>query len=196
MLAEIFAFSPSEFEKMLHLRFKNKDKLLNMGINQFLINCVYEQDECLSRYVTVHIDLLSELYQEIVKIIHNWDKYEDKRNKYVMEVIIYELDKFVSENEYFWGKELELYKSIIDRFKITKNVDFNIFDTEFDGTIDNVSDLCLTKLDVASYRKFENFMERISNLYYFDIEPDDYIDETSVNGDKGPCKILKFEPEQ
>ena len=38
MINEIFPFSTIEFERLLHLKFKNKNDISKMGINNYLLN--------------------------------------------------------------------------------------------------------------------------------------------------------------
>ena len=195
MLIEIFSYSTSQFEERLHSMFRDKNRLLDMGINTFLINYISQKDGCLSGYVTVHINLIKELNEEINNMIAHWDKYEEKRIKEKIDTIIYEMDRFVNDNEYFWGKELELYKYILVNLGIKDTSGFKILDPEFNGSINDIKVLEPTKLDVDSYRKVTKFLERIRDLYLFDIEPDDYLEENG-NKRKEPCKIIKLEPKQ
>ena len=196
MLNEVFSLSNIEFEKMLHLRFKDKNDINKMGINNFLLNYIYVRDEYLSGYVAVHIDLLVDLNKQLNKILGRWDKYEKSRNKYKMDAILYEIDRFVGQNEYFWGKELQIYKYLIVRLNLTCNVDLKYFDKRFNGSIGDIENLDVSAFDVDSYRKFEKFWLGMKNLYYFDIEPDDYLDdENNLNKQKTPGKVLKLEIE-
>ena len=194
MINEIFPFSMIEFERLLHLKFKVKSNISKMGINNFLINYVFGYDKCLSGYLAVHIDLLTELYGQVSKILSRWDQYEKARNKDKMDAILYEIDKFVGQNEFFWGKELQIYKYLIIRLNLTSNIDLKYFDKEFNGSIEDIENLNISALDVDSYRKFEKFWLGMKNFYYFDIEPDDYLDnEDNMKKKKVPGKVLKLE---
>ena len=196
ILNEIFLGSFHEFEKLVHVQCKNKDNIIRMGINKYLLNYIYYSDECLSGYVAVHLDLLHDFSQRLEKILFGWEEYERIKDKDKMEGILFEIDKFVSDNGYFWGKELQIYKYLILKFSVKGDVDLKYFDPYFEGTIKDIPDLNISNIDVESYRKWEKFLLRIKNYYCFDIEPDDYLDDEVSNNNKTSCIILKLDPKE
>ena len=83
---------------------------------------------------------------------------------------------------------------MIIRLNLTSNIDLKYFDKEFNGSIEDIENLNISALDVDSYRKFEKFWLDMKNFYYFDIEPDDYLDnEDNMKKKKVPGKVLKLE---
>jgi len=197
MLNEIFNLSDLDFEKMIHLKFKNKEELYDMGINNFLIKHIYLHDEFLSGYVSVHVNLLLNLNKRITKYLERWDKYEMIKNHEKMEILLEEIDMFINENMYFIGMELELLKYILVKFHLEKvflnsGIGLNYFDEKFRGTYDEINVLNINKLRFEMLRKFMEFISRIEEVCYFGTVPDDYLKDVKKNNmNKG--KILKLE---
>ncbi|MBQ2639555.1 MAG: hypothetical protein IJF92_02200 [Bacilli bacterium] len=77
MLNEIYE-KIDDLEEYLHNRFKNKDRLLNIGVKDYIINSVYGYDECLSGYLTKYNYLLKTYESKINRIINRWDEYDDE----------------------------------------------------------------------------------------------------------------------
>ena len=79
MLNEIYEENDDfNLESYLHSKFKSKDSLLKIGIKQYIINSLMSYDECLSGYLQVHINLISEIENRINDIVSNWDNYKSK----------------------------------------------------------------------------------------------------------------------
>jgi len=197
MLKEIFNGNDLNLEKLLHQRFRNKKKLVNMGINEFLIKYISEYDDCLSGYVAVHVDLLTDLNHKIVQIIMRWNKYEMAKEREKMEIILEEIDKFCIDNMFFVGLELELLKYILIKFNLKEmflrnNFDLNYFGESFYKSFDDIKDLNISQLNLEMFGKFKKFIDLIASVYYYGVVPDDYIEEVKEN-DVGDGKILKFE---
>lgn len=196
MLNEVFDFNNLEFEKLLHQRFKSKKELNDMGINNFLIQYVYTYDEFLSGYISVHVNLLSELNQKIVKFLERWDKYEMIKNREKIEILLEEIDKFTNNNMYFVGYELQLLKYILIKFNLQEvfldsNISLNYFDDSFEGNYKEIETLDVKSLSLEMYGKFKKFITKMEELCHFGILPDDYLEETRENTTK-KGKILKF----
>ena len=95
MLNEIYEENDDfNLESYLHSKFKSKDSLLKIGIKQYIINSLMSYDECLSGYLQVHINLISEIENRINDIVSNWDNYKSKEinEEEILEVV----DEFVS----------------------------------------------------------------------------------------------------
>ena len=199
MLNEIFNLGDLNFEKMLHLRFKNKKELCAMGINNFLIQYVYKHDEFLSGYVSVHIDLLLDLHKRIINFLERWDKYEMIKNREKMEILLEEVDKFINENLSLVGMEMELFKYILVKFDLEEiflnsGISLNYFDENFQGTYDEIKDLKINELRLDVLSCVKKFISRIEGVCYFGTVPDDYLEEV-VNQRKKKGKLLKLENE-
>lgn len=196
MLDEIFNCSFLEFEQMLHLKFKDKDEFSKIGINNYLINNIYTYDECLAGYISVHISLLDEFNKKISKMLSRWEKYEFDKDKEKIEIIFEEIDKFVNDNIYLVGTELEIFKYILDKFDMYKSffnskIKLNYFDLEFEGNLDDINDLNMSNFTLELYGNFNKFIDRISSVCRLGIVPDDYLEEvTKPKVKKG--KILKL----
>ena len=197
MLEEVFNFSSVELEKMVHFKFKNKNDLTKMGINSFLIQYVNDHDECLAGYLSVHVNLLLHLNKKITKILNNWDKYEFITSREKLEIVLEEIDKFVSENMYFIGCELEILKYILIKFDLKKvflisGINLNYFDSEFVGNLDDIAEFDISKCNLELCAKFVKFIDRIKSICQLGIVPDDYIEEVTKPR-RGTGKILKLE---
>ena len=199
MINEIFDYSFFQYEQKLHLEFKKKDMLLSIGINNYLINKICEQDEFLAGYVSVHIGLLDEFNKKIKKMLNRWEKYEFTKDREKIEIMLEEIDKFVNDNMYFVGKELEIFKYILDKFNIysafiNSKIGLNYFDSEFDGSLDSIKNLDLSGLTLELYGRFSKFMDIMYSVCRLGIIPDDYLEDIS-KPKKKKGKILKLERE-
>ena len=95
MLNEIYEEN-NEFnlKDYLHSKFKSKNDLLKIGIKQYIINSLMSYDECLSGYLQVHINLISDIEFKIKDIINKWDSYQSKQID--PEELLDVIDEFVS----------------------------------------------------------------------------------------------------
>lgn len=95
MLNEIYEENDGfNLKSYLHSKFKSKKDLLKIGIKQYIINSLMSYDECLSGYLQVHIDLISDIESRIKYIVNNWDSYQSKEIN--SEELLDVIDEFVS----------------------------------------------------------------------------------------------------
>ena len=114
MLKEIYDDTDKfNLEIFLHSKFKNKDKILKMGVKNFIINYTLNYDECLSGYITKNDYLLKEIEEKINKILSRWDQYNKERENIIMnpENIIEIVDEFTRYNDdcIFTSYDLAIY---------------------------------------------------------------------------------------
>ena len=197
MLNEIFAFSELEFEVKLHKMFKNVQELEKMGINNFLINYIYEYDGFLAGYMVANIDLLSDIKKKVVKLISRWTKYELAKDRELIEIILDEVDKFCNDNLFFTGYELAIFNYIVEKFKLKDkflkcNIDLAYYDYAFNGIIDDIKMIDINELKLEYYGLFIKFIDKVELICRDGKAPDNYLEEV-VKPKKKKAKILKLE---
>lgn len=123
-IKDIFKSNGINLENMLHSSFKNKEQIIKVGINSFLINIIERYDTSLSSYVCTNVSVLFPLKDEIQKILNNWDKYnrEKEKEKYKLafdkayeymentDGILGDIGKY--ETIYYAAKELGIYEKL------------------------------------------------------------------------------------
>ena len=99
IIDEIFDEYDIDLECMLHEQFDNPDRLNDIGLNNYILNFICNYDSMLSNYLCVHIELLENLRNRIIRAQNNWKNFEAKneRNKYNL--------LFERVHEYFADKD-------------------------------------------------------------------------------------------
>lgn len=69
-------FSEYNLEFLIHSTFTSKNKIDNMGINNYIIDYINTKDSYLGEYVINHIYLIKHINKKINSIIENWDNFK------------------------------------------------------------------------------------------------------------------------
>lgn len=121
MIGEIIRDNNINFEKMLHTQFKSADKIIEMGINSYIVKFIGYYDSMLSSYVSTHINIIKPIANRIKFIQDNWDKYsyvdESKRYNKMLDMVHEYMSmssSSMTENEvlYYVANELGITKKV------------------------------------------------------------------------------------
>ena len=205
MIDEIIKDNDINFETMLHNQFKSPLKIEEKGINNYIINFIGYYDSMLSSYISTHLDLISNIRNEIRNIQSNWNKYKmaDEAKRYnSMLNMIHEYmsisESSMSETEllYFVAKELGV-KDKVEHYD-------NPYSSEEEFSFDFDEEVIE---DMIQYEIENNLKERIVYLnvrkimmnQLFSSKPADLYSIINVDEDKKPnnsgkTKIINFKP--
>ena len=115
----LFNETGDDLENEIHKNFKTPNDIYNYGLNKYMIEYLNKYDHYLADYAVVHIDVLDEFQERINKIQVKWNKYVDREEAYIYELMFSRvhdymtenaLDSLITEDEYLYyiGKELGL----------------------------------------------------------------------------------------
>lgn len=150
-------------EKYIHLRFKNKEELLKIGIKKYICNSVYGYDEYLAGYIESS-NITLELEKKIKKIINNFDKFELEKLYYIIDVIV----DFACENEVSISP---LVKYISETLKLPGLIDIYV------NMLNEHEIFDYDRLIYASSSKISELKNYVAKYLETLEEPDDYIEE-------------------
>ena len=119
-------------EEYIHNNYSTKEDLIKYGINNFLIKLISKYDITLSSYVSVHIDLLEDLYNIVLKLLDKWDIYSNKEESIMYDDIINKVINYMNDSGsvipsnsmlYYVGKKL----GIENKLKYYEGLDDDLF---------------------------------------------------------------------
>lgn len=184
-LDEIFYEGKLSLEEQIHKSFKNKELLEKKGINNFLINYLSSYDTFLSNYISVHIDLLTELKKDIERILKRWDFYIKNLNEKREMIIFQELKDFIESEQYDYT--FNCYRVLYDTLK---ELNIEVFqDLEYHELEDYNLNFSKKQISFSKILLKNKLKKLLIKLY-----KEDYIDLTKLE-DKSPSinkPILKI----
>ena len=95
-LYEIF-YQDKNFEELIHLNIKDKDKLDRVGNTKYLLDYISNLDYYLKEYLKEHLYLLDNLSKDLNLVKNNWDNYINRINEQRVSIVYQEVDKFMEE---------------------------------------------------------------------------------------------------
>lgn len=130
-------------EEYIHLNVRDKNKIIEPGINNFIINHVEHFDSTLAGHISNNIKLIEHLYKNIEQIVNKWDYYMISLNNRREAIIEQEVFQFMDDNKI--RVDFSVYKVIN---YLLNNLGYNPLDDE---TFLDESD----ELDLKIYKKLE-----------------------------------------
>lgn len=86
-------------EQYIHLNVRDKNKIIEPGINNFIINHVGTFDTALAGHISSNINLIKHLYKNIEQIANKWDYYMVSLNNRREAIIEQEVYKFMDKEK-------------------------------------------------------------------------------------------------
>ncbi len=176
----ILAYCEINFEDLLHKRFSTKKELEQEKINSFLISFLLCYDIALANYAKAHLEILDGLKEEIQYAIKNWDRYIDKKEREIYDLLLEKVHQYMQENPGALFLEDDLLYTIGQELGVLDKIQkYNIaWDEDTTGEAINKKDLSFQ--DKIHYYAIKQLMTNILNGSY--VEEDSYIAEESPTG--------------
>lgn len=196
MINEIFYSNKDcNFEELIHRSFKIFNELEDSKINKYLINYINSFDNCLSSYVSCHLELLEDLKNNVNKIIKNWDKYIDGINKRRIDIFNQEISKYIEENGSSFNYSIvDFIDYVMKKLKLEdtfKKYDDYSADIEMFGGINPIDENKLDLSDLKCLRYVTNLTKELFKEDIINENPDDYDKKTEQKDNKS--KILHYD---
>ena len=175
----------SGLEKKIHVSFNSLEELQRSGVRSYLIEFIKGYDEALSRYVSIHTDLLADLEQKVSEIIDEWKKF-DKYNNIDQDVlydIIHEFTVYTEECTYSAVELLYYLKFKMNIQSIVLDDDISLID-DFELTDEEFYKMTFRKKTIQEEKVLIDFEKVIDNYILDNIIPDPYIETEKRKKDK------------
>lgn len=188
-LNEIFYENSLSIEELIHIRFSSVDKLDKYGIKNFIFSYVGEFDSFLATYLSVNMDLISDIEKNIIRVRNNWDNYTYRTLHRKHDIFMQESFALIEEYQpKYTYREICAY---IDSLNI---IPIKLEDDEYEEEVDVID---IKNMDLNDYICVREITKLAKELYLSPVI--DSRVEASVSfrlnnskDDKG--KILKFVP--
>lgn len=143
---EIFSEYDIDLEKEIHLRLKDKSKLNELGVNNYMITFISQYDEMLASYLSSHLNLLRDFKNRIIKIINNWDNYNYYEETKLYEEMIKKIEEYFENNNSILNETI-MYPiakrlGVLDKLIMYDNISWELvemilsdFDKDFEDII-------------------------------------------------------------
>ena len=148
MLRSLIDEKTIDLEKILHDQFDSPEEIDNLRINDYLLNIVSTYDSMLSSYISIHIDLLTNLRKTISHIQKRWNYYLDYQESKRF------LKMFDAVHNYLTNEEYGLLDETTLIYYVGKQL----------GVSNQIS-----KHDTIRYLKFDKLIDDIDEGYVRDI---------------------------
>ena len=111
-----------DLEYMLHNEFHDSEKLISMGLNNYMLSFIGYYDEMLANYLSTNINLMDNLRNRILRIVKNWDNYNKRMEHdkyYLMFDKVHEYlsdkDSLIDETTFLYlvGSQLDIADKIL-----------------------------------------------------------------------------------
>ena len=213
MIGEIIRDNNINFEKMLHTQFKSADKIIEMGINSYIVKFIGYYDSMLSSYVSTHINIIKPIANRIKFIQDNWDKYsyvdESKRYNKMLDMVHEYMsmsNSSMTENEvlYYVANELGITKKV-KQYDGSKDIEEKFKEEYGFNFADNYDEEVME--DMVRFEIERNIKERLVYLIVkkiiinqlFSDKPSDLYslignEKLKQSNGKTRCKIVKLNP--
>lgn len=144
-IKQIFYYNDDNYtlEEYIHLNVRDKNKIIEPGINNFIINYIEQFDSALAGHVSNNIKLIENLYKNIEQIVNKWDYYMISLNNRREAIIEQEVFQFMDDNKI--RVDFSVYKVIN---YLLNNLGYNSLDDE--TFLDESNEL-----DLKIYKKLE-----------------------------------------
>lgn len=181
--------------EIIHSQFSKFEKLEKIGIKNFILNYVGVKDTNLASYLYSHIELISDLVNDIKNISINWEKYEADKKE--MQYLIFEQETRLLIEKYNFPYTFLDVCCHIDRMNLGLSV--KLCDFEYCGedkqichiTSEDLEDIIDKKnLGFMEYKCLKEIIELVESIYrkpFIQVLPE--IIEEKNDG----ARILKFE---
>ena len=123
MLYDLFYDNASDnFEEFIHAYAHNKSIITTQGESSYLVNLIQYFDVALSRYVLIYPELLNNVKKDLIKVLDNWDNYEQNLTSHKVLEFMNQIDKYFEENILYqpWFTSTQLIEHIMRKFKLEK----------------------------------------------------------------------------
>lgn len=192
LLFDIFYYNEDNItlEELVHIHYKNKNDLVNYGINHFIITYTKYIDEGLSNYLSSNPKLMEPIKKTIEKAIHNWENYLNRLNERRIGIVYQTIAEFNEKNNevltfncYDILDEIVIKLKLDDIFKIEPR---NQRYYELEKQFDDKTNLKRKELENKLYKLIKELFE----VDHIKEERTDY-DQPSKHK-KGNLKVLKL----
>lgn len=213
MIGEIIRDNNINFEKMLHTQFKSADKIIEMGINSYIVKFIGYYDSMLSSYVSTHINIIKPIANRIKFIQDNWDKYsyvdESKRYNKMLDMVHEYMsmsNSSMTDNEvlYYVANELGITEKV-KQYDGSKDIEEKFKEEYGFNFADNYDEEVME--DMVRFEIERNIKERLVYLIVkkiiinqlFSDKPSDLYslignEKLKQSNGKTRCKIVKLNP--
>ena len=155
-------------EEIIHINYKDKKILEKQGVVNFIINHITAIDESLGRYISIHIELIKPIQEDITRILNNWDNYMNRLNERRVYIVYCELREYNKRNEdEFYFSSYQVFDEVVIEQKLDKVFQLSLRTTaeiELEESLDKTSSLKRKKLK-------NNISQLIKDIFKYDYLP-------------------------
>lgn len=184
-IANIFYYSDENhtLEEYIHLNVKDKNKIIEPGINNFIIGHVGTFDSALAGHISNNIVLIEHLHKNIEKIVDKWDYYMETLSIRREKIVEQEVFEFMNNNNIH--VDFSVYKLIN---YILSSLGFKPLDDDVFSETDDELDLKIYQklqsgqnLDFTEYKLVSYLTNLIKELYEKDVIVTNLNDYDEIN---------------
>ena len=200
MLEEIFDEIPN-LEVYLHTSFNNSQSLLEYGLCNFIVNIVTLKDNELSTYIMLNPHVADDIKKRIVKIIKNWNVFEQKNRFNKLDAIYSKINEYVLDECVFVSMDIDLFiYYILSKYKLENEIriiDGMMTDKKYGKIMEYIKSGRINEDNFSDEEKrhafyIESIIKEVMNKKVYE-EKDPYVNSNAVvltfkkNGNNKKC---------